>query len=115
MFGQNDSRTEACPIGMVIALPDSVEAIAGSNNPGIGRWAFQVLAVILEYCRISWRNCRKVVEGLIYAGRQARGRDIVSKNSAIYDLREEGGAREHFPHHVWDIFLPFRSKGFLIA
>ena len=39
----------------------------------------------------------------------------MSKNSAINDLREEGGLRNQFPHQMRNIFLPFRRKRFLVA
>jgi hypothetical protein len=39
----------------------------------------------------------------------------VAQDSPIHHLREEGRLRDEFAHQVWDIFLSFGRKRFLVA
>src|ERR1019366_7255015 len=97
------------------AFADSIEALAGSYNPGIRGWALQVLAKVFEYRWRLRRERSKVVDRFIRAGCQTRSRHVVAENSTIHDLREKSGLRNEFAHQVWDIFLAFRRKCFLVA
>src|SRR5580693_4763810 len=61
-----------------------------------------------------WQG-RKVVDGFVDSSGEAGGGDVVAKNSAVYNLREEGGLRNQFLHQVRDILLTFRRESFLVA
>src|ERR1700760_4307539 len=115
MLRQNHSRSRTRTKGAVIAFPDPVESVARRDDPGICGRPFQILAEVLEYRGMFWRNCRKVVEGLVNTGRQTCGGYIVSEDASIHHLREKAGLRDQFVEHVWNIFLPLWRKCFLIA
>jgi hypothetical protein len=63
---------------------------------------------------LGW-NCRKVIEGFVDAGRETRGRHIVTEYSLIHHLGEEAGLRSQLLEHVRNILLPFGCEGLLIA
>ena len=89
MLRQDDAGAQSLAVGSMTAFSDAVKAIAGSNDPGIGGWALQVLAEVLEH---GWRLRRersKVIDRLVYAGRKAGGRDVMPEDSAVHYLREE--------------------------
>src|SRR4029077_4573998 len=99
----------------MVALTDAIETVTRSNDPSVGRWSLQVLTVILEYGGVFGGNRGKVIESFIHACCQARGGDVMSKNSPIHYMGKERGAREELSHHVRNVFLPLRSERFLIA
>src|SRR4051812_11535590 len=74
-----------------------------------------MLAEILEDRRVLRRKRSKVINGLVHACGEARGRHVVTENSPIHYLCKEGRLRDQLPHHVWDVVLPFRSKRLLVA
>src|SRR5690349_6459449 len=115
MLRQNYPCSQSRTIGTVAAFSNAIEPVAGSDDPGIGSGTLQVLAEILKHRRMFRREGSKIVDGLIYAGCEAGGRDVVAQDSAVDHLREEGGLRDELPHKVWDVLLAFGSKGFLVA
>ena len=115
MFWKNDARAGAGSVRAIVALADAIETVAGRDDPRVVRRAFQIFAEIFKDRRIVWRDGGEIVECLVSAGGEAGRRDVVAENSAIDDLREKRGLRNHLAHHVRDIFLAFGSEGFLIA
>src|SRR5450755_1044075 len=61
------------------------------------------------------RNCRKVVERLVYTGRQTCSRHVVAQYSLIHDLREETRLWSKLVKQIRDIFLAFDGECLLIA
>src|SRR6266853_6181926 len=114
MLWQDHSGAQTGPVQAVTALADAVESVAGSDNPGIRRGAFQILAKILENGRRLWRLRRKVIECFINAGSKARCRNIMAEDAMIHHLCEEARLRNQLVHQVRNILLPFRRKRFLI-
>src|SRR5438105_320592 len=115
MLGQNHLRAQSRTVGTVAAFSNAIEPVAGSDDPGIGGGTFQVLTEIFEDGRVLRGKGSKVVDGLIYAGCQAGGCNVVAQDSAVDHLREESGLGDELPHEVWDVFLSFGSEGFLVA
>src|SRR5580692_3746559 len=68
MLGQNHASAQAWAVRTVTALTDAIETVARCNDPRIGRWAFQILAEVLEGGRMFRRERRKVVDGFVDAG-----------------------------------------------
>src|SRR5437762_3495871 len=102
-------------VGTVAAFSNAIERVAGSDDPGIGGGALQVLAEIFEDGRMFGRKRSKIVDGFVDTSRQAGGCDVVAEDSSIDHLREKGGLRDEFAHEVRNVFLAFRGEGFLVA
>src|SRR5213080_2540352 len=115
MLRQNYFCAQSRTIGTVAAFSNAIEPVAGSDDPGIGGGTLQVLTEIFEDGRMLRGKGSKVVDGLIYAGCQAGGCNVVAQDSAVDRLREESGLGDELPHEVWDVFLSFGSEGFLVA
>src|SRR5882762_3748098 len=115
MLRQNYSSSEPRAIRTVAAFSDPVESIAGSNHPRVGGGAFQVFPEVLKHRRVLRRQGRKIVDRLVDASGQACGRHVVTQDSPVHHLREEGRLRDKFAHQVGDILLPFRSERLLIS
>src|SRR5207245_5470731 len=115
MLGQNYFCSQSRTIGTMAAFSNAIEPVAGSDDPGIGGGTFQVLTEIFEDGRMLRGKGSKVVDGLIYAGCQAGGCNVVAQDSAVHHLREEGGLGDEFAHQVRNVFLAFGSEGFLVA
>src|SRR6267378_1397128 len=98
MLRQNYSSSEPRPVGTVATFSDPVESIAGSNHPCVRRRALQVLAEVLEHRRVFRRERRKIVDRLVDASGQACGRHVVTQDSPVHHLREEGRLRDKFAH-----------------
>lgn len=67
---QDHPGAQSQPVSPVLALPNPMEAVAGSYDPGVGRGPAQVLAEVLEYRGVIGRHGGEVVEGFVDAGRQ---------------------------------------------
>src|SRR5580704_16017354 len=115
MFWKNDARAGARSVRAIVAFADAIETIAGRDDPRVVGRALEIFAEIFKDRRIAGRDSSEIVEGLVGSGGEARRCDVVAEDSAIDDLREEGSLRNHFLHHVRDIFLAFGGEGFLIA
>src|SRR5437763_16600128 len=111
---QNDAGAQSRTIGAVPAFTNTVEAIAGSDYPGIGCGTLQILAEVFENRGIFGRYRGKVVEGLVNAGRQTGSGYVVAEDAAIDDLAEEGRARYELTKKVLDIVLAIRREGFIV-
>src|SRR3984957_19041734 len=115
MFRKDHTRPQPGAIRSVAALADPVETVAGSHDPGIRGWTFQIFPKVLEH---GWRLRRErgeVIDGFIYTGGQTRGRHVVAQNPTIHNLREKSSLWEQFTHQVRNVFLAFGRKCFLIA
>src|SRR5579862_4715184 len=93
-LGQNHACAQARTVRSMTAFTNPVEAVAGGNHPGIGRGTLQVFAKVFEHRWGLRSDGSKVVKCFIHAGGKTGGRDIVSQNSAIHDLGEEGSLRD---------------------
>src|SRR5947209_4970734 len=112
---QNNFRAEARAIGTIVALANSIEAVAGCDNPCAGGGAIQIFAEVLEYCRVFGGAGGKVVEGFVDSGREACGCNVVAEYPLIDDLSEKSRLRGELLQHVRDVVLSFRGEGLLIA
>src|ERR1700677_1655961 len=99
----------------MVALSDLVEAVAGSNHPGIGRWPMQSFAEILKDGRMFGRHRSKVVEGFIHASSKAGSSNVVAENTAVYHLRKKRSLGYEFFDKTRNIPLPIRRKSFPVA
>src|SRR5580658_5225690 len=97
------------------AFADAIEAIAGRHYPGVEGRPFQIAAEVFEYRGMLGRDRREVVEGLVYSGGQAGGRHIVTQDAAVYNLTEEGGARNQLSQEMRDVFAALRQESFFVA
>ena len=115
MLRQDHSRPQARTIRAIIALADPVEPVARRNHPCI-RWrTIQIFAKVFEDGGMVRGDRGKVIESLVYAGRQARGRHVVAKYPLVRHLREETRLRDELAEHVGNIFLPLGRKRLLVA
>src|SRR6266568_3943288 len=115
MLWQNYFCSQSRAVRTMVAFSNAIEPIAGGDDPGIGGGALQVLAEIFENGRMFGGKGSKIVDRFVDTGSQAGGGDVVAEDSAIHNLREEGGLRDEFAHQVRDVFLTLRSEGFLVA
>ena len=115
MLGQHYPRSHPGTVGTIVALANAVEAVAGGNHPGVGERPMQVLAKVLEYCRMLGRDCGEVVEGFVDSGGQAGSGDVVAEDTLIHYLGEETRLRDELVEQVRNILLPLGGEGFLIA
>ncbi len=113
-FRQDDASTQSGSIRTMTAFPDPIETVAGSDHPCIGRWALQILAKVFENSRRFGRDRREIIERLVHAGSEARGRHIVAQNSLIHHLRKKTGSRNEFTHEMRDVLLSLLHERFLI-
>src|SRR5690242_3631528 len=97
------------------ACANAIEPVAGGNNPGVRGGSFQVPSKILKDGGMFGSQGSKVVDGLIHAGGQARGGNIVAEDSAVHDVGEKSGLRNEFTKQMRNVFLAFGGEGFLIA
>src|SRR5919198_973277 len=99
---------------MVAAFADSVETVAGSDHPDIGRGTLQVPPKVFEDRRVFRRKGGEIVYALIDARCQAGRGDIVTQDSSVNDLAEEGGLGDEFIDEVRNILLTFGRECFLV-
>src|SRR4029077_4756098 len=97
------------------AFTDPVKTVAGSDHPRIRRWTLQIFAKVFKHGWRRWRDCGKIIESFVNPSSKACSRDVVAKDSAIYNLCEKRRLRNEFTHHVRDVLLPLRRKCFLIT
>src|SRR5437016_13048630 len=115
MLRQNYFCAQSRAVGTVAAFSNAIETVAGSDDPGIGGGALQVLSEIVEDGRMFRGKGGKIDDRFVDTSRQAGGCDVVAEDSAIDHLREKGGLRDEFAHEVRNVFLAFGSEGFLVA
>src|SRR6266404_4040591 len=115
MLGENDAGAEAGAVRAIVAFSYTIETVAGRDDPRVGRRTLQVFAEIFEDGGVFWRKGSEIVDGLVDAGGEACGRDVMAQDSAIYYLCEKGGLRNQLSHQVRDILLPLGGKRLLIA
>src|SRR5580765_6683302 len=115
MLGKNDASAETGAVRFMAAFSDSIESIAGRNDPCVRGRALTILAVVLEYRWIFWRQNREVIDRLVGACRKTGCGYIMTQNAAIDDLSEERRARDKVAQHVRDILLAFGSERLLIT
>src|SRR5689334_375079 len=113
-FRKDDPSTQSGSIRTMTAFPNTIEAVAGSYHPRIGRWTLQILAKVFEDSRRFGCHGREIVEGLVHAGSQARRRHVVAQDSLIHHLRKETGTRNQFTHQMRDVLLSLLHERFLI-
>src|SRR5205814_2809813 len=77
MLRQNYFCAQSRAVGTVAAFSNAIEPVAGSDDPGIGGGALQVLAEIFEDGRMFGRKGSKIVDGFVDTSRQAGGCDVV--------------------------------------
>src|ERR1700733_16318553 len=114
-LGQDHAGTHSSSVGGVATLADQAEAIAGSDNPGIGCGAMQLLAEIFKDGWVVGRDGGEVVESFVGPGYQACGRDIVTENPPIDYLGEERALRNELTQEMRDVFLPIGHEGLFIS
>src|SRR5690242_4523449 len=105
MLGQNHLCAQSSTVRAVAAFTNSVETVARSHHPGIGRRTFQIFAKVLEDRGRLGGHGRKIIEGLIHSCRKTCGGNVMPKDSAIYNLREEAGLWDQLAHQVRNVFL----------
>src|SRR5690242_20883152 len=115
MLRQNYFCSQSRAVGTVAAFSNAIEPVARSDDPGIGGRTLQVLTEILEDGRMLGGEGSKIVDGFVDASREAGSCDVMPKNSAIHYLREERRLRDELTHQVRNVFLAFRSEGFLVT
>ena len=99
----------------VTAETDLLEAIAGRDDPGIIHGPAEAATEIFEDGGIAGGLCDEVVEGLVAAGDDAGGRDVVSEDAAVHYLGKERPLRDELAEQVRDVLLAFEREGLLIA
>src|SRR6185437_7282850 len=112
---KNHARTQSLAVRPVATLANAIEAIAGSNHPGIRRGPLQILAKVFENRGMVRRHGGEVVEGFVDAGSETCCSHVVAEHAAVDHLREESRLRDQFVQKVRDILLSFRHKGFFVA
>src|SRR5258706_11931720 len=71
MLGQNLSCSQAWTVGAMAAFSNAIEAVARSNDPGIGGGTLQVLAEVFEHRRVFGGKGSKIVNHSFEPGVQA--------------------------------------------
>src|SRR5256885_6242054 len=82
MLRQNYFCAQSRAVGTVAAFSNAIEPVAGSDDPGIGGGALQVLAEIFEDGRMFGRKGSKIVDGFVDTSRQAGDRKSTRLNSS---------------------------------
>src|SRR2546423_13925723 len=107
MLRQNYFCAQSRTVGTVAAFSNAIEPVAGSDDPGIGGGALQVLAEIFEDGRMFGGKGGKIVDRFVDTSRQAGGWDVVAEDSAVGHLRGKGGLGDEVADEGGKGFLGF--------
>src|SRR3984957_20211226 len=114
-LGQDHPCTHSSSVREVAALANKAESIAGSNHPGIGCRAAQILAEVFEDRWIVRGNGGEVVEGFVRPRYQACSRNIMTQDPSIDYLGEERALGNELVQEMRDVFLSIGHESFFIA
>ena len=114
MLRQNHTCAQPRTVRSMTALADSIETVAGSDDPRIRGRPLQIFAKIFKNGWGLRRERSKVIDRLIHARRKACRRNVVAQNSAVHHLRKETCLGYQFAHQVQNILLSLWRKRFLI-
>jgi hypothetical protein len=115
LFWEDDVRPQTVAVKGVIAFADSVETVAGCDDPGVRCGTMKVATKVLEDGGAMRSDGSEVVEGLIDACSEACRGHIVAEDAAIDELCIEGGLGNKVVEKMWDVLLALRSKGLFVA
>jgi len=112
---KDHTRAKPGTVEFVGAFADARESIAGRDYPGVGSWALQVFAEVLEDGRIVGGDGGEVVEGFVDARHDAGRGHVMAEDALVDDVGQERGLGHEFIEEVRDILLAIRHESFVVA